>query len=147
MCLSLLIGAFNIGMAHSSLSINIKGEDPIDAVKKIVLKHLDGSAHRDIAKMDAVLQDNFRIVVNDVNKGAVMALDKKTMLGLYEQGKFGGEVKEIDIISVDVQDNLNAVVKVKETGKKAIFHEYFTLVQIGGEWKIIGELAYLEYLN
>ena len=124
----------------------LTGNDHIDKIKQAVLLHLEGSAHRDIAAMNKVLHEQFRIIVNDPNKGP-MVLDKATMLGMYEQGKFGGEVKPITIESIDIQGDLTATVKVKESGAKAIFNLYFSLVQQGGEWKIISELAYLEYLN
>ena len=121
-------------------------DDPIDAVKKAVIQHLEGSAARDVAKMKSVLHENFRIVVNDMKKGPFI-LDRESMFSMYEQGKFGGEVKPIEIVSIDVQGNLTAIVKVREIGKKAIFNLYFSLIQFDGKWMIINELAYLEYLQ
>ncbi|TSE06991.1 nuclear transport factor 2 family protein [Aquimarina algiphila] len=154
MLLFILIGSFNKGFSVSipfktseikNLSIPIS-DDPIGDIKNVVQEHLDGSATRDISKMSSVLHDDFRIVVNDAKKG-VTVLDRATMLNFYKQKKFGGEVKLIEFISIDVQGNLSAIVKVKETGKKAIFNLYFSLINTNGNWKIINELAYLDYLK
>ncbi len=154
MLLFILTGSFSKGFSNSipfktpeikNLSIHISG-DPIDDIKKVIQEQLDGSATRDISKMSSVLHNDFRIVVNDAKKGATV-LDRATMLNFYKQKKFGGEVKLIEFISIDVQGNLSAIVKVKETGKKAIFNLYFSLINTDGKWKIINELAYLDYLK
>jgi len=115
-----------------------------EAVKKAVMSQLNASAKRDVESMKKVLHDDFRIVVNQAERLTV--LDLKTMLSLYEQGKFGGEEKEIDLQTIDIQGDLTAMVKVIEKGKKAIFNIYFTLINVKGDWKIIQETAYLDYL-
>ena len=131
-------------IAHNNTTV-LPNTDSKNAIKKAIMVHLDASATRDVAKMKTVLHDDFRIVVNQAEK--LMVLDLKTMISLYEQGKFGGEKKDIEIKTIDEQGGLTAMAKVIEKGEKAIFNIYFTLINVQGEWKIIHETAYLDYMN
>lgn len=119
-------------------------KDSKDEVKKVVIAQLKASATRNVTKMKSLLHNDFRIVVNQADGLTILNLE--TMLGFYEQGKFGGEEKEIEIKAVDVQGNLTAMAKIVEKGGKAIFNIYFSLIYIEGEWKIIEEVVYLDYL-
>lgn len=134
---------FNCSMATGNKLVAKMSDDPIDDIKRVILQQLEGSAARDVPKMKAVMHDDFRIVINDKVKGPFI-LDLATMMGMYEQGRFGGEVKPIEMVTMDVVSDLNAIVKVRELGAKATFHWYITLVKMGGDWKIIEETVFVE---
>jgi len=145
--LSLTVGILSYGHIDTEKINKKTTTSTVDSkkdVEKVIMTQLNASAARDVEKMKTVLHNDFRIVVNQAERLTVLNLE--TMLALYKQGKFGGEEKEISIVAIDVQGNLTAMAKVTEKGKKAIFNIYFSLINIKGEWKIVEEVAYLDYL-
>ena len=117
----------------------------VDAITKVVTQFVKGADHNDVKMQGAVMDDNFRVLWNDTNEGAIKVLDKATYLGLIESKKFGGGNRQIEFLSVDVQGHSTATVKVKlsEEGKPSFF-TFYSLVKYQGQWLIAQDLVFMQ---
>ena len=95
---------------------------------------------QDVSALSEIIHEHYRLVWNS-GKDAPFIADKSVFLGKFEQKEWGGDRRKVTVENIEVFDGLNAVAKVVSDGEKAQMRSLFSLVKVGGEWKIIGELV------
>ncbi len=139
MKLSLIIMSFSCFFNH-----NFPSEDIME-VTKLVHAFSKNSDERNIDKMDNILHQNYRTIVNQAfGSDEIQLMNKTNYLDLLKRKVIGGDKRSVIILSIDMEEN-NAVVKAKFTGKKLIFTTFIQLVKdSAGKWKIISDLPIIQ---
>ncbi len=114
----------------------------IKASVTLFAKHAD---EQDVAAMDALLDDQFRALINRLfGSNTLSFLDKPTYLQLLEDKKIGGDERKVIIHAIDITGN-NASVKATFEGKKQSFASYLLLAKTeAGAWKIATDMPSIQ---
>lgn len=117
-------------------------------VENAVKQFVQGADQRNTEQMANVLDDSFRAVVNRAFGGdELMLISKAAYLDMMDQGKLGGDTREIEILLVDITGN-NALVKARLTGKTMVFTTYIALVKNKeNRWLIVSDQPHVEKLS
>ncbi|ELR71326.1 hypothetical protein C900_02941 [Fulvivirga imtechensis AK7] len=114
-------------------------------VENVVRRFIHGADARDIRQVDAVLNVNFRAVINRLFGGEDLSIMTKDLyLDLLKNGKIGGDQRQIEFLMTDIVGNY-AVVKAKFKGKELLFTNYILLIRtIDNEWLMVTDLPHVE---
>lgn len=114
----------------------------IKASVTLFAKHAD---EQDVAAMDALLDDQFRTLINRLfGSNTLSFLGKPTYLQLLEDKKIGGDERKVIIHAIDITGN-NASVKATFEGKKQSFTSYLLLAKTeAGAWKIATDMPSIQ---
>lgn len=131
---SILLFVFHFIYSHNY-------DNHMKEIENLIKEFVQAGDSRDVLKMDQLLEQNFRTVLNQAFGGTeIQTLDKSTYMQLLKDEKLGGDQRNFSIESVDIEGK-NAFVKVTLTGTKMIFVSHLSLVlNEKGEWKIIQDL-------
>ncbi|KAA3640200.1 MAG: hypothetical protein DWQ02_02405 [Bacteroidetes bacterium] len=115
------------------------------AITKIVHKFAMYADQQDTDKMDKILDDHFRSVVNQLfGSKEVSTMDKSTYLQMLSDKKIGGDKRQVSVLKVDQTAN-NAMVLARFSGKELHFTTYILLVKdVNGQWKIVNDMPHIE---
>jgi hypothetical protein len=110
-------------------------------VKEAISKFAKAADERDEKALDEVLDNSFRLALNQMFGGKdVSVIDKKGYLERIREKKFGGDKREVTIEKVEIMNN-NASARVTLKGTKFTL---VTLLQLGkssdGVWKIVNDM-------
>lgn len=128
-----LLGSLNLSFAQETAQI-----------QEVVERYNQGGANNDIAQLEPILADHFRVVLNDTKEGAIKVLDRATYLDLINKKIFGGEDRILDFSSIDQQGAITATVRVSQKGGSNNFRNYLSLVHHQGQWQLVQALVYIE---
>lgn len=111
--------------------------DQVAAAVKTFVKSAD---KQDMERMDAILHQEYRTVVNRLfGSDKVSVMDKSTYLSMMKEGKIGGDKRKIEIKEIKIHGN-NAMVEATFTGEKLVFETFLQLAKdVSGEWKVISD--------
>ncbi len=123
-------------------SVQAKSADE-KAIHHIINEMALGAEQQDAARLDAILSDNFRVVLNDTKEKVVKVLDKTTYLGFIEKKVFGGETYELTIHRLDVLGGTTATATVTQKGNKTTMEKSYSFVKVDGEWQLVQDLVYM----
>jgi hypothetical protein len=111
----------------SAQQINTKA---VKEVKTTIMSFANATEHRDLNKMEILLHDEYRVNI----------LSREGYLNMLKEKNIGGEFREIEILSIDVNGQ-NAIAKVQFRSQQLELTNYFLLVQSKeGKWQIIDDL-------
>lgn len=114
----------------------------LDAISQTIHQFAQGADNNDINMQSEVMEENFRVVWNDTAEGKIKVLDRATYLQLIDSKKFGGGNREVEIISIDFYEAVNAKAKVKLSQEgKPTFYTFYSLVKKNGKWLITEDLV------
>ncbi|MEO1448490.1 MAG: nuclear transport factor 2 family protein [Bacteroidota bacterium] len=115
------------------------------AVSAAVEAFAQAADQQDAEALDKILDDNFRLVMNQLFGGdKVMTMDKATYLGKIRNKEFGGDERTVSIHAVNVYGK-NAQAQATFKGKKMTFTSYLQLIHApDGSWKIVNDLPTVE---
>jgi len=113
-------------------------------IEQTVKTYIEGGDKQSVSLLEGVMHDNYRVVINDIKENAIKELDKSTYLDFIGKKVFGGDSRTVEIESIQVSKDLNAVVKLKMTSSKAVFYSQFSLVKVEGKWWILQDLVFME---
>lgn len=125
--------------SHSSPSPMMRYTDAT-AVEQTLLTYLQAGDEQDADALAKTMHDSYRVLLNDPNKGSVSTFDKATYLDLAKKGVIGGIAREVDILSLDIYQGLNAHVKTHLHSEKADFYNYYSLVKTDGKWWVVQDM-------
>ncbi|MEJ7643923.1 MAG: nuclear transport factor 2 family protein [Chryseolinea sp.] len=116
-----------------------------EKIEQAVTDFVRGGDNSDIALLDKVLHHDFRVTNNGfMGTPGVKIIDKSRYLKNIQDGIFGGLPRVMKIESIDVEETI-AMVKLRLESQENYFLSYNSLVlDAGGEWKLIGNLAVVE---
>ncbi len=95
---------------------------------------------QNVEKLRSVLHSNYRLVWYSGQEDPFIA-DKDFFLSQFEKKEWGGDKRKVSVETIHVFDEINATAKVVMDGDKAEMRSFFTLIKVGSEWKIVGELV------
>ena len=110
-------------------------------VKEAISKFAKAADERDEKALDEVLDNTFRLALNQMFGGKdVSLMDKIGYLERIREKKFGGDKREVTIENIIIMNN-NASARVTLKGTK---FSLVTLLQLGkssdGVWKIVNDM-------
>lgn len=110
-------------------------------IKNTIIKSAKAGDHSDSEKLASFLDDNFRIIMNQLfGSDKVSIMPKSVYLEKIESKEFGGDDRKVSIKSIIINGN-TASAKVSFKGTKMSFNSIIILVKNENEeWKLISEL-------
>lgn len=111
-----------------------------DAIKRF----MRGGDESDTALLDAVLHDQFRVIVNQGVLGAetLRVLDKPAYLNMIADKKYGGVPRSVRIASVSSAGSV-AAAEVRTSSVRSDITSFLHFVKDGdGNWQLIGDTPF-----
>ncbi len=137
--LILLMGiSFSLSCSAQKTTTMEKGEQ---AVKMALKKFAHSGDVQDAATLDQLLDDNFRIVMNQLfGSKEVIVMSKEVYLEKIKNKEFGGDKRKVHIEDLKIVGK-SAQAKVTLKGSKATFISLIQLVMNSqGEWKLVSDV-------
>ncbi|MEL7534096.1 MAG: nuclear transport factor 2 family protein [Bacteroidota bacterium] len=144
MKLTAITALLSLVMSLSLMSFTQAETGTEKAIRKVLETFVKGGDKQDVAMLEGVLHESYRVVWNDQASGAVKVLDRTTYLSFIEQKKFGGDSRTLKIESISLQNEANASVKVFLDGNAADFRGLISLVKAEGRWQLVQDLTLME---
>lgn len=137
-----LSGAFGLFFLLTA-AVSPQGKEA-KAIQQTVESFVHAGDRQDVAALEAVLHDSYRIVWNDLNAGEVKTVDRATYLFLIGEKKFGGDTRTIRFDQIKLHGESNATVQVFLDGEKADFQSFLSLVKDQGSWQLVQDLVLMQ---
>lgn len=131
----------------SMLQVNVPNA-PVNStevqVKATLEEFVKAGDSRNVEQLKQVLHAHFRVVANQVmGSTTVNVMTKEQYLALIEEGKLGGDVRTLEILSLEIV-NKNAAAHVRLKGKSVTFDTFYHLVLSSeGQWQLIQDLPFV----
>jgi len=127
------------------ISLSAQTQQDVALISTVVEKFSAAGDAQDADALTKIIDDNYRIVWNNVEKGTVTVLDKTTYLGMIRDKKVGGDKRDVQIEAVELIDGGNALVRATLTGTKADFSSLYSLVKNDkGEWHVVQDQVFMQ---
>lgn len=99
----------------------------------------------DAQAVDAVLNENYRVVMNRLfGSSDIMLIDKATYIEKISTKEWGGDKRKVEILAIAV-NGPNATAKVSLVGAQTKVTSIFSLVQDAkGHWTLISDIPVFE---
>ena len=135
----LLIMSFSCLFNH-----NVPHEDILE-VTDLVHAFSKSADERDVDKMQTILHDDFRAIVNQAfGSKEIQYMDKASYLNLLKNEVIGGDDRTVIVLSIDMEEK-NAVVKARFAGSELVFTTFIQIVKNSDEeWKVISDLPIIQ---
>jgi hypothetical protein len=138
------------GLSAASLSVfealPKKGDEENSAsrVTTVIERFVKAGDARQIEELESVLSPHFRVVGNQLmGASTVNIISREQYLALIREGKLGGDVRTIEIISLEVVSR-NASAHVRLTGKAMTFDTLYHLIQSPeGDWQLVEDIPFV----
>ena len=135
--LNLVLGLLTVLLLSTAYAASQNNPADVDAVKQVIQDYVKGTDSRNVDALQKILYPtgNYFSYNTITNKASEMSNDQ--FLESVKKGQTGGWERQLNISSVDVNDN-TAMAKIEITDA------YLTLVKEGGVWKIMSGAYTLE---
>jgi len=125
----------------SFTTLSAQSKEEKAAVEKTLLNYLEGGTNGDTTRLIAAFHPSASMKFVDNKTGEF----KDTPIATYLDGARKSAGKKSDrktkILSYDI-DGTAAQAKVEIDFGTGMFHDYFNLLKINGEWKIVSKIFY-----
>lgn len=113
----------------------------IEKIETTIIEFSKAGDKNDSKKLEAYLDDNYRIVMNRLfGAESVSVMDKTTYLEKIKSKEYGGDKRELNIENV-VINGTTASSKVTFKNSKTTFISIIVLIQnTEGAWKIVSDV-------
>ena len=128
---------------ETKITTNMK-TDTKKAIEKTLKKYIKAGDNNDVKALEKVTHENFRVVLNDTKEAVIKVVDRSTYMDLIGKKVFGGTPRKVEIQMLDIFGDTNATVKTKLTSEKAIFYNYYSLLNVDAKWWVVQDLLYVE---
>ena len=126
------------------ISLSAQAQQDVALISTVIEKFSTAGDAQDVEALAKIIDDHYRIVWNNVEKGTVTILDKTTYLGMVQDKKIGGDKRDVQIEAVELIDGGNALVRAILTGTQADFSSLYSLVKNeNGEWHVIQDQVFM----
>ena len=141
--LNLVLGLLTVLLLSTAYAASQNNPADVDAVKQVIQDYVKGTDSRNVDALQKILYPtgNYFSYNTITNKASEMSNDQ--FLESVKKGQTGGWERQLNISSVDVNDN-TAMAKIEITDARMKQHGYLTLVKEGGVWKIMSGAYTLE---
>jgi len=130
---------FLFTLAFSSLSAQSKAEKA--ALEKTLLNYLEGGTDGDTTRLIAAFHPSASMKFVDNKTGEFKDVPIVTYLENAKKNAGKKSDRKTKILSYDI-DGTAAQAKVEIDFGTGMFHDYFNLLKINGEWKIVSKIFF-----
>lgn len=109
-------------------------------ITKVLKAYSLAGDQQSVSGLSSVLHDQYRLVWYG-GKDAPFIVDKSGFLAQFEKKEWGGDKRKVTVESVEVVDGVNATARVIMDGDAAEMRSLISMIKVGDDWKIIGELV------
>ena len=143
---NLILGLTMFLLLPAAYAMKPNNPADVEAVKQVIQDYVKGTDSRNVDMLEKVLYPagNYFSFNAITNKSLQMTNDQ--FLERVKKGQTGGWERQLDINSVDVNDN-TAMAKIEVKDARMKQHGYLTLVKEDGKWKIMSGAYTLETSN
>lgn len=116
-------------------------KEDMKAIKETITAFAKAGDSNDTNSLDQYLDDNFRIVMNQLfGSKDVMLIDKAGYMAKIGSKEWGGDSRELEFENITV-NNTSASAKVIMKGSKSTFSSLITLIKNSdGKWKLVSDV-------
>jgi hypothetical protein len=141
--LNLILGLTMLLMLPAAYAMNPNNPADVEAVKQVIQDYVKGTDSQNAVLLEKILYPegnyfNYNAVTNKVSQ-----MTNDQFLEKVKKRQTGGWERQLDISSVDVNDN-TAMAKIEVKDARMRQHGYLTLVKEDGKWKIMSSAYTLE---
>lgn len=136
---TILIATLMAAFIHSANNTDeMVGEEK--NIHKVIKLFSKAGDTRDLIALDKVLDDNYRIVMNQLfGSEEISTMDKATYLSMIKSEKFGGDDRRVEIKETLINGK-NAVCIVNLWGKAMNVRSTLSLIKDASEtWRIVSD--------
>ena len=109
-------------------------EKIISSIKQFIT----GGDESDLQKLESVLHNEYRNVqYGFFDEPGVFVIDKEKYIDLVKEKTFGGNPREMKILSLDIYKN-TAMAQLRLESTQLIFHSFVSLIYDKDQWRVIG---------
>jgi uncharacterized membrane protein YqiK len=110
-------------------------------IKTLIQKFSDAGDNQDSESLEAILDGNYRIVMNQLfGSTEITLMDRQTYLQMIKNKEFGGDKRKVKIESISIVGN-NAIAIVDFIGEKMTMHSILVFVKDNkSNWKLISDV-------
>lgn len=114
-------------------------------IEQTIMAFSKAGDSQDAAQLDALLDDNYRIVMNRLfGSPEVSVMPKSVYLDKIKAKEFGGDKREVTIDEL-IMNNTIATAKATFKGEKMTFISNLQLIQNAtGDWKLVSDIPFVE---
>jgi hypothetical protein len=140
---NIILGLMTVLLLSTAYAVSQNNPADVDAVKQVIQDYVKGTDSRNVDALQKILYPtgNYFSYNAITNKASEMTNDQ--FLDRVKKGQTGGWERQLNISSVDVNDN-TAMAKIEITDARMKQHGYLTLVKEDGTWKIMSSAYTLE---
>lgn len=114
------------------LSVNAQTE--IEHISEVLMKYIDGTANGEPNKLKEAFHPDFNLFY--VDNDSLSVWSGKNYVGNIKEGRKSNRIGKI--ISIDYEnDAATAKVEIDMPDRKRLYTDYFLLLKMKGQWKII----------
>lgn len=135
----LFLAILFLTITFTSLSAQSKAER--EAVEKTLLNYLEGGTNGDTTRLIAAFHPSASMKFVDNKTGEFKDVPIATYLDNARKNAGKKSDRKTKILSYDI-DGTAAQAKVEIDFGTGMFHDYFNLLKIDGEWKIVSKIFY-----
>ncbi len=136
----LLLPAFLFGGCQSAAA-SLKAVDR-SAIESVIREFAAAGDAQNADRADAVIDTSFRVVALDYPQtGDVSTLSRADYLGLLRAKKLGGTERKVQVNHISASTDKLASATVEMHSSALRMFNSMTLAKIGGEWKLVHDVA------
>ncbi len=113
--------------------------------EQLVMKYSKAGDEQNSETLSALTHETFRIIWHDGDKTELSNIPREVHLQKIRDREFGGDTRKATLLETIWFDDVNAALKITMEGEKATMKSLLSLVNFGGEWKIVQELVTAEF--
>ncbi|MEJ2614772.1 MAG: nuclear transport factor 2 family protein [Ignavibacteriaceae bacterium] len=141
--LSIILGFTMLLLLPAAYAMNPNNPADEEAVKQVIEDYVKGTDNQNAELLEKILYPegnyfNYNAITNKVSQ-----MTNDQFLEKVKKGQTGGWERQLNINSVDVNDN-TAMAKIEVKDARMMQHGYLTLVKEDGKWKIMSGAYTLE---
>jgi hypothetical protein len=122
-------------------TLSAQSQDEKAALEKTLLNYLEGGTDGDTTRLIAAFHPSASMKFVDNKTGEFRDVPIATYLDNARKSAGKKSDRKTKIISYDI-DGTAAQAKVEIDFGTGMFHDYFNLLKINGEWKIVSKIFY-----
>ena len=109
-----------------------------EEILKTLQAYAQGTEQQNVELLDLNFHPQFRVVAK--TEEGLRVIEKDAYLGLIKDKKIGGHQRELNITSLNVENDI-AQVQLVLTGEASTFHDNLELINTDGHWQIVHNLT------
>ncbi|MEQ6124828.1 nuclear transport factor 2 family protein [Pseudotenacibaculum sp. MALMAid0570] len=114
--------------------LSIQAQSEIEAINKVLYDYIEGTANGEPQRLKSAFDENFNLyfVAND----SLRAWSGKQYVANVKEGRKSNRIGKV--LSIDYEGNAGvAKVEILMPSRKRIYTDYFLLLKVKNQWKII----------